>query len=152
MNETLRTRFVILFLACLLAYSIAGCATGPRETGKATVIAGAHTPGARPPIEVTRVRLTGEGRFIDLRYRIVHADDAAAVTSRKVKPFIIDQATGKTLAVTMTKLGALRSSSVKPQANRQYTILFGNNDRTIKKGSAVTIVMGTFRAEDIIVQ
>ncbi len=98
------------------------------------------------------IRLTGEQFFLDFRYKILDPDKAAAVTKRGEKAFLIDQDTGKSLPVTVNKLGPMRSTTVKPTAGKDYVILFTNPGRMVKKGAKVTLVIGELRIENLIVE
>ncbi len=99
--------------------------------------------GVRP----VALRLVGADHFIDFRYRIIDPDKAAALLSRNNKPYLIDEESGKVHTVPLTKLGPMRASTVKPKADRNYVVIFGNTKKIIKKGSMVTVVIGDFRAE-----
>jgi hypothetical protein len=52
------------------------------------------------------------------------------------------------------KVGPLRQTvrSGKPEANRNYFILFANPGKYVKPGNKVTVVIGDFKAEDIVVE
>jgi hypothetical protein len=84
-------------------------------------------------------------------YRVVDPQRAAALNDKKVKPYVIDEATGTALAVpAMENIGELRQ--VAPaQANRTYFIIFGNPGGLVKRGGRVTLVIGSLRAEGIVV-
>jgi hypothetical protein len=51
----------------------------------------------------------------------------------------------------MAKIGALRTSSMMPQSGRTYWMFFGNPG-IVKPGGKVSVVIGEFRAEDILIQ
>ncbi|MDZ7698251.1 MAG: hypothetical protein U5R49_15460 [Deltaproteobacteria bacterium] len=107
--------------------------------------------GIRP----VALRLTGANHFLDFRYVIVDPEKAKAVLSRNKKNqtlFLLDQKTGKKLPVPVTKLGPLRATAISPKKGRQYTILFSNVGKSIKKGDRVSVVIGKFRAENLIVE
>ena len=94
-------------------------------------------------VEPVALRLTAADHFIDFRYRVIDPDKAKALLSRDNTPYLIDEASGKVHTVPLTKLGSLRASSVKPKANRNYVVLFGNTNKIIKKGSLVTVVISS---------
>jgi hypothetical protein len=102
-------------------------------------------------VKPVAIRLVGGEHFIDFRYRVTDPDKAATLLSRKNQPYLIDEATGKVHTVPVTKIGPMRSSTVKPKADRNYLVLFGNTHRIIQKGSRVTVVIGDFRAEHMTV-
>lgn len=100
-------------------------------------------------VKPVAIRLIAGDHFIDFRYRVFDPDKAIELLSRNNKPYLIDEASGKVHTVPLTKLGPMRASSVKPKANRNYVVLFGNTKKIIKKGSLVTVVIGEFRAEHL---
>jgi hypothetical protein len=104
--------------------------------------------GVRP----LSIRQTAKGYMLDFRYRIIDAEKAAPLFSPRIKPYIIDQASGAVMAVpNVPKLGSMRSTR-KPIKDKNYAILFANPGQHIKPGNKVTVVIGDFRAEHLIVQ
>lgn len=102
-------------------------------------------------IELTAMRITAAGHMVDFRYRVLDAEKAAPLFKRQTKPYLIHQESGKVLAVPNTaKVGALRNSN-KPQNDRIYWMFFGNNG-VVKHGDKVTVVIGDFRTENLIVE
>lgn len=106
-------------------------------------------------VEVSSVRLTAAGYMLDFRYTILDPEKATFLVTRKNKPILIDQASGAEVIVpTPPKVGSLRSNSRNgtPVEGRAYFILFANPGGFIKPGNKVTVVIGDFRAEDLIVE
>lgn len=102
-------------------------------------------------IEITALRLTAADHMIDFRYRVLDKDKAAPLHKRQVKPYLLHQKSGKVLSVPNTaKVGALRNSYM-PQKGRIYWMFFGNSG-LVKKGDKVSVVIGDFRAENLIVR
>jgi hypothetical protein len=103
-------------------------------------------------IEITSLRLTAQDHMIDFRYRVLDSGKATDIFKRQIKPHLIHQNTGKVLAVPETaKLGPLRNSNI-PQEGRIYWMFFGNANSLVKADDRVTIVIGEFRVEDLVVQ
>ncbi len=103
-------------------------------------------------VEVSSIRLTAHGHMIDYRYRVLDADKALALFERQIKPNLIHQETQKVLAVPDTaKVGPLRNSNT-PQEGKIYWMFFGNAAHLVKKGDKVTVVIGDFRVEDLVVE
>jgi hypothetical protein len=103
-------------------------------------------------IEIVGIRMASRGHMLDFRYRVVDADKAASLLSKNAKPYLIDQESGKVLAVpTTAKVGPLRSSSDVPKEGKIYWMFFGNPG-VVKTGSNVTVVIGDLKAENLIVQ
>ena len=142
-KKTSRVRFVTVCMG-LIALLLSACSTTqmdkPMESKKDIMENqwGVHPVG---------IRLVGGDHFIDFRYRVVDPEKAVTLLSRNHQPYLVDEATGKVHTVPVTKLGPMRSSAIKPKADRNYVILFGNTQRIIHKGSKVTVVIGDFRAE-----
>jgi len=104
--------------------------------------------GVRP----LHLRLTAEGRMVDFRYRVINVEKAAPLFNSKNKAFLIDEATGaKFLVPESPKVGALRTTR-PPRADRNYFIIFVNPGSYVKKGAKVTVVIGDFKAEHLIVE
>ena len=104
-------------------------------------------------IQVRSLRRTAAGHLLDFRFKVLDPDKAAQLLKREDKPYLIDQASGKKLIVpSMPKIGALRPTAIKPEANRVYFILFSNPGDLVKKGSQVSIVIGNFKIEDLMVE
>jgi len=141
-------------LAVLLAVLVFGCAGATKNIS-------AENP--QPPqevgseddrgIEVESVRLTAAGYMVDFRYRVTDPDKAAAVFDRRNTAYLVDQASGIALSVPRTaKVGPLRQTNFQPDPERVYFILFSNSGGLIKPGSLVTLVVGDYRFENIVVQ
>ncbi len=102
-------------------------------------------------IELTALRMTAADHMVDFRYRVLDAQKAAPLFKRQTKPYLIHEASGKVLAVPNTaKVGALRNSNI-PQQGRIYWMFFGNNG-VVKNGDKVSVVIGEFRADNLIVE
>ena len=113
---------------------------------------GQMAEGEKWGIKVLSMRQTAEGYMLDFRYRITDAEKAAPLFSPRTKPYIIDQATGAVMAVPdVPKLGSMRSTR-KPVKDKNYAILFANPQKHIKPGNKVTVVIGDFRAENLVVE
>lgn len=140
------------FLLLVGALSVAtGCTTGPAQvadSAPAHLAALEATWGVLPQ----SIRLTGEGHFLDFRYRVMDAEKARPILDRSAKAYLKDTDTGKVLTVPVTKLGTMRGTSRQPKEGKQYFILFSNTDLTVAKGHRVTVIVGDFAAEGLTVQ
>ena len=103
-------------------------------------------------IKPLSIRQTAEGYMLDFRYRIIDAEKASPFFKPEIKPYLIDEASGAVMAVpNVPKVGSMRSTR-KPLKDRNYTILFANPQKYIKPGSKVTVVIGDFKAEHLVVE
>ncbi len=137
-----------LLAIVLLASADAGQAGGDTVESQAS----ADQLEAKWGIRVLAVRRTAEGYMLDFRYRIVDADKAAPLFSSRIKPYLIDEASGAVMGIpNVPKVGSLRSTR-KPYQDRNYAMLFANPGQYIKTGARVTVVIGAFRAEHLVVE
>ena len=99
--------------------------------------------------------LSSAGYMIDLRYRVVDAEKAAPLMDKKIKPYLLVQATGARLDIPDTpKVGMLRqlprNDSVKQ--DRDYFIMFTNAGHRLNSGDKVDMVVGQTRIENLRIQ
>lgn len=103
-------------------------------------------------IEITSLRMSAGGHMIDFRYRVLNAEKANYLFKRENKPYLIDEASKKVLSVpTTAKVGPLRTTGYSKEG-RTYWMFFGNGNGLVKAGSKVTVVIGDFRAENLVIQ
>lgn len=103
-------------------------------------------------INVLSLRRTAADYMLDFRFRILDPKKAAIVLDRDIKPYLLVESTGKKYHVPVTaKLGPLRQTARLAKADRNYYMFFANPGKVIKKGEQVTIVIGDFKAEHLIV-
>lgn len=103
-------------------------------------------------VKALSIRLSAEGYMLDFRYRVLDPEKALPLFDRKIKPYLVDEASGAIMAVPEPpKVGALRNTR-QPKPDRTYFVLFANPGRFVKKGKAVSVVIGEFKAEHLIVE
>lgn len=152
--ETCKARSLLLAgVAAALALGVGGCATRHAALVGAVPPASMASVREKWGIEITSLRMSGRGHLIDLRYRVFDPVKAAMVGDPRYQPCMIDQATGTKLKIPNTpKLGPLRQSSTRLEAGKIYFMLFANSGRLVKSGSKVTVTIGEFRVENLIVE
>lgn len=103
-------------------------------------------------IDDIHVRYTASGQMVRFSYRVVDADKAKILNDKKNEPAMIVLKTGSKLGVPETeKVGKLRQTS-DPKNGREYWMVFTNVGRVAQPGDRVDIVIGTFRATDLVVE
>ncbi len=103
-------------------------------------------------VDIVGVRYVSSGMMLEFSYRVLDAKKAAALNDKKSTPYLIDEATGAELEVPqMEKVGQLRQTA-PPESGRIYWMVFGNTGRAVKPGSRVSVVIGKFRADELVVQ
>lgn len=105
-------------------------------------------------IRMEGLRLSAAGYILDFRYRVLDPELAAPLLDRKIRPYLLDEATGAQLGVPDTaKLGQLRTTGRnKVTAEQDYFILFANPGRIVQSGNRMTLVMGDLRIENLVVR
>jgi hypothetical protein len=105
-------------------------------------------------VEVLGLRLATADYMMDFRFRVLDVDKAISLFDHRIKPHVIVDRSNIKLPVPMAaKIGAFRPTNrgknIKPDKN--YYMIFGNPDRHVKAGETVTIVIGEFRIDNLIV-
>ena len=99
------------------------------------------------------IRRTAADYMLDFRYRMLDPEKAAAIMDRKIKPQLIIESTGRKLQVPVSaKIGPIRQSPKFAKADRNYFMIFANPGRAVKAGDKVTVVIGDFKAEHLVVE
>lgn len=150
----------------ILAFALAGCATTPDGSRYGPGGAESEVPDVEEKpaparagesmlgIRVEGLRLSAAGYVLDFRYRVIDAEKAAPLLDKKVRPYLLDVASGAQLGVPDTaKLGQLRTTGRnRVAAGRDAFIMFANPGRFVQAGNRMILVMGDFRIEDITVE
>jgi hypothetical protein len=168
-----------LLLTCLLVGMLASTALAqsPQDKEISGVPASAATPAAVPHpaavpssatsitsghqatmllrlwgIDDIHVRSTASGSLLRFSYRVVDADKAKILNDKKVKPYLFDQKNGLALQIPeLENVGQLRQVAT-PENGREYWMAFSNSGRNVKPGNHVTVVIGSFKAEELVVE
>lgn len=103
-------------------------------------------------IKIEFATLSAGGYMVDFRFRILDIGKAQPILDRRVKPYLVDQASGAKFAVpNPPKVGQLRSGG-NIKDGKICFIYFANPGRYVQSGNKVTVVIGDFEARDIVVQ
>jgi hypothetical protein len=99
-----------------------------------------------------RVKAAESGQLIRFNYRVLDPEKAAALNDKKAEPELFDSQAGVRLSVPqMEKVGKLRQSST-PKASMTYWMAFSNPTLAVKRGHRVDVVIGSFRATNLVVE
>jgi len=99
-----------------------------------------------------RVKSAESGELIRFNYRVLDPTKAAALNDKKIEPELFDpQARVKLTVPQMEKVGKLRQSST-PKAGMTYWMAFSNPTQAVQRGHRVDVVIGSFRASNLIVE
>ena len=102
-------------------------------------------------VDSLAVKWTESGEIIRFSYRALDAGKAKALNDKKSEPSLVDPRAGVSLVVpSMEQVGALRQSA-DPEAGKSYWMAFSNKGRLVKRGDRVSVVIGQFRADGLVV-
>jgi hypothetical protein len=142
-----------LSLAALLQAGCASTATPPAAAEPAATEEAARADIRETwGVEIESVRLTAADNMVDFRYRVVDPEKARPLMAKVVTAYLMDDASGAKFGVPTGKIGSLRQKSNTPRAGAVFAVIFNNPGRLVKKGSRVTVVIGDFKAEGLVVE
>lgn len=153
-HQTNRRALLLLVLGLIPLAAVAGAA--PTATATRAIAAPPPTPAdaltERWGVEVVSLRRTAAGNMLDFRYRVLDATKAAPIFTNCSNPVLVDESTGAVMGVpSPPKTGPLRSLR-PPMAGKTYAMFFANPEKFIQAGSKVTIVIGDFRVQGVVVE
>jgi hypothetical protein len=103
-------------------------------------------------VDALNVKTTEAGEIIRFGYRVLDPDKAKLLNDGKLEPALVDPRAGVQLVVPALEfVGKLRQSS-PPEAGRFYWVAFSNKGRRVKRGDHVSVVIGKFRADGLVVE
>lgn len=98
------------------------------------------------------VRQTASGNLIRFSYRVTDPARAKALGDKKATPYLVGQRSHAVLQIpVMNKIGQLRQTGL-PEAGKEYWMVFSNKGNLVKPGDRVNVVIGTFRADGLMVE
>jgi hypothetical protein len=103
-------------------------------------------------IRDVHVRETASRSIIRFSYLIVDAAKAMVLNDPKLNPVLTDTTSGDKLGVPETENARKLRQVADPQNDREYWMVFLNNNRFVIPGSRVNIAIGSFRAEGLVVE
>jgi len=103
-------------------------------------------------VDSLSVRYAESGEIIRFSYHVLDTDKAAPLNDKRSEPLLIDPRAGVKLVVpSLEKVGQLRQSS-PPVAGKSYWMAFSNKGRRVRRGDYVSVVIGNFHAEGLVVE
>jgi hypothetical protein len=96
-------------------------------------------------------KLVESGQIIRFSYRVVNPERAKTLNDKKLNPILIDEAAHVKLVVpSLEKVGELRQSSA-PEQGKVYWMAFSNRGGPVKHGDRVSVSIGKFRADGLVI-
>jgi hypothetical protein len=97
------------------------------------------------------VKWAESGEVIRFTYEVLDPAKAKELNEKKLEPSLIDEKAHVKLSIPqMDKVGKLRQTAT-PEAGKKYWMLFSNKGGYVKRGDRVTVVIGRFRADGLVV-
>ncbi len=102
-------------------------------------------------VDELAVKWTESGEVIKFTYQVLDPQKAKTLNNKRFEPSLIDPQAGVKLVVpSLEKVGQLRQSST-PEAGKSYWMAFSNKGRHVKRGDHVSVVIGKFHADGLVV-
>ena len=102
-------------------------------------------------VDSLAVKWTESGEVIRFTYRVLDPAKAKLLNDKKAEPSLIDPQAGVKLSVpALEKIGQLRQTGTQ-EAGTSYWMAFSNRGRLVKRGDHVSVVIGQFRADGLVV-
>jgi len=103
-------------------------------------------------VDSLRVKRAESGEIIRFSWRVVDLEKAKPLNDKQLQPSLIDRAAGVALVVpSLEKVGQLRQTSA-PVEGKSYWMAFSNPGRRVKASDRVSVVIGTFHADGLVVE
>lgn len=97
------------------------------------------------------VRLVASNSLVRFSYRVLDAEKAKVLNDRNLHPYLVDEQRSLALRIPEAEnVGQLRQASA-PENGREYWMTFANKSHQVKAGDHVTVIIGGFRAEGLVV-
>lgn len=103
-------------------------------------------------VDKLKASYTNSGNLIKFTYRVRQPKRAAALGDHENSPELIGIRSNAVLHIpTMEKIGQLRQMSAA-EADKEYWMVFSNKGNLVRPGDEVSVVIGKFRADGLIVE
>jgi hypothetical protein len=146
------------------AHSMHADATAPAATGSARRTRHSPYTGAQRlshadvayalqwGVDSMQAHQTNAGNLIRFSYRVVDTNKAKVLIDKAAAPLMISPKASIALQVpVMDKVGALRQST-ELESGKTYWMVFSNKGNLVRPGDHVSVVVGRFRVDGLVVQ
>jgi hypothetical protein len=103
-------------------------------------------------VDSMQAHQTNAGNLIRFSYRVVDTNKAKTLIDKAAAPLMISPRASVALQVpVMDKVGALRQST-ELESGKTYWMVFSNKGNLVRPGDHVSVAVGKFRVDDLVVQ
>jgi len=104
-------------------------------------------------VDKLKVGYTNAGNLIRFSYRVVNTVPAKALGNKTSPPYLVGLRAHAVLQVpTMEQVGMLRQTAAEPKAGAEYWMVFSNKGNLVRPGDRVNVVIGSFHADNLMVE
>jgi hypothetical protein len=102
-------------------------------------------------VDELSVKWAESGEVIRFTYEVLDPAKAKELNEKRLEPSLIDEKAHVKLSIPqMDKVGKLRQTTT-PEAGKKYWMLFSNKGGYVKRGDRVSVVIGKFHADGLVV-
>ena len=102
----------------------------------------------RVGVRIVRVAVTGDAGLVDLRYQVIDPNAAASIHDLATPPQLVDERTG--VLVNELLMGHMHHGELR--SAETYYLIFNNPGNLVRRGTQVTVQLGTARVAHVPVQ
>jgi hypothetical protein len=103
-------------------------------------------------VDSLSVKAVESGELIKFSYRVLDADKAKTLNDKSLDPAMYVPALHAKLVIpSLEKVGQLRQAAT-PEPGRYYWMAFSNPGGVVKKGDRVSVVIGQFHIDGLVVE
>jgi len=101
-------------------------------------------------VDSLAVKWVESGELIRFSYRVLDSSKAQALNDKKSEPSLVSPKGVSLVIPQMENVGQLRQSTAA-EDGKSYWMTFSNKGRLVKRGDHVSVVIGNFRADGLVV-
>ena len=102
----------------------------------------------RSGVRLTQVAVTGGGGLIDLRYQVLDPNRANSLHDAATPPAVIEEGSG----LVVRDLLMSHAHTGKYTAGETYYLVFENPGNWVRRGSKVSVLLGSAQVEHVVVR
>lgn len=103
-------------------------------------------------VDIVGVKRVSSGYMLEFSYRVLDAGKAKYLSDKTARPYLVDEASDARLSVpAMENIGELRQTAPLT-VGRIYYVIFGNPGKLVKPSSRVSVIIGKFRVDGLVVK
>ena len=103
-------------------------------------------------VDDLHIKVAESGELIRFNYRVVDPEKAAALNNKKVEPELLDVQAGVKLSIPPDGEGRKTAPEQHTSGGHDYWMAFSNPTLAVKRGHRVDVVIGSFRANNLVVE